>query len=563
MNSYILTVLLLIHGYIYSQELITPFEKDKLSSTTYDECISFYKQLDETYDEVKMTEAGETDIGRPLHVVVISKDGYFTPEEARMNGKVIMFINNGIHPGEPDGVDACMMFARDLVLGKENLPGNVILVIIPIYNVDGSINRNDFTRANQVGPKEYGFRGNAENRDLNRDFIKCDTKNARSFVAIFRQWKPEIFVDTHTSDGADYQYIMTYIATQYNKLEKPMEEFMLHTMIPQLEQNMKEKSFEMCPYVTTLKSTPDSGIVEFPETPRYSTGYASLFNTIGFVTETHMLKTHEQRVMSQYEFLINILKFTNSYFTVISSNKNKADKNTKSKNDFVLTWKLDSANTTPLLFKRYEAKYKPSVISGFGRLYYDRNSPYEKIIPFYNNYIPDVVITKPEAYIVPQAWWQVIELLKLNGVSMEQLSNDKSFEVESYYIESFVTRNPPYEGHYLHSNVKLRKVSQTRKFYKGDYIIYTNQQSNNFIMHVLEPQAGDSYFNWNFFDAILQQKEGFDPYVFEDIADSLLSSKPGLKDEFDRKKADDEKFRNNGEAQLKFIYDNKIQIFLN
>ncbi|HJY63687.1 MAG TPA: M14 family metallopeptidase [Ignavibacteria bacterium] len=558
MNSYILTVLLLIHGYIYSQELITPFEKDKLSSTTYDECISFYKQLDETYDEVKMTEAGETDIGRPLHVVVISKDGYFTPEEARMNGKVILFINNGIHPGEPDGVDACMMFARDLVLGKENLPGNVILVIIPIYNVDGSINRNDFTRANQVGPKEYGFRGNAENRDLNRDFIKCDTKNARSFVAIFRQWKPEIFVDTHTSDGADYQYIMTYIATQHNKLEKPLAEFMLHTMIPQLEQNMKEKSFEMCPYVTTLKSTPDSGIVEFPETPRYSTGYASLFNTIGFVTETHMLKTHEQRVMSQYEFLINILKFTNSYFTVISSNKNKADKNTKSKNDFVLTWKLDSANTTPLLFKGYEAKYKPSVISGFGRLYYDRNSPYEKIIPFYNNYIPDVVITKPEAYIVPQAWWQVIELLKLNGVSMEQLSNDKSFEVESYYIESFDTRNPPYEGHYLHSNVKLRKVSKTRKFYKGDYIIYTNQQSNNFIMHVLEPQAGDSYFNWNFFDAILQQKEGFDPYVFEDIAGSMLSSKPALKDEFDRKKADDEKFRNNGEAQLKFIYDNTI-----
>lgn len=551
-----------------SQELITPFEKDKLSSTTYDECIEFYRQLDEKYETLKMLEAGETDIGRPLHVVVISKDGYFTPEEVRKNGKAVLFINNGIHPGEPDGVDACMMFARELARGSnfEDLMNvipyailnHVVLVIIPIYNVDGSLNRNNFTRANQVGPKEYGFRGNSENRDLNRDFIKCDTKNARSFVKVFQMWKPEIFVDTHTSDGADYQYTMTYIATQHNKLEKPLESYMLYSMIPDLERHMKETGFEMCPYVTPLKSTPDSGLVEFPETPRYSTGYTSLFNTIGFVTETHMLKTHEQRVLSQYEFLINILKFTNSFSSNIISNKKEADENTRTKYEFVLTWKLDSLKTTPLLFKGYEAEYKPSEISGFDRLYYDRTQPFEKTIPFYNNYIPDAVVTKPDAYIVPQAWWQVTDLLRLNGVQLQRLIEDKTIEVESYYIEKYDTRAQPYEGHYLHSSVQVRKVVQTRKFYKGDFVINTNQDCNYFIMQVLEPQANDSYFNWNFFDAILQQKEYFDSYVFEDIADSLLNSKPGLKNEFDKKKLEDEKFRTDGETQLKFIYDNTI-----
>ncbi|HEY3250705.1 MAG TPA: M14 family metallopeptidase, partial [Ignavibacteria bacterium] len=508
MMKFSIVILIVIINLLNAQDMTTPFEKDKLTSTTYDECIAFYKELDEKFGTVKMVEAGETDIGRPLHVVIISKDGFFTPEEAHNNGKVVLFINNGIHPGEPDGVDACMMFARNLVRPGDadiwhNYMDNVVIVIIPIYNADGSINRNNFTRANQIGPKEYGFRANSENRDLNRDFIKCDTKNARSFVQIFQKWKPELFIDTHTSDGADYQYIMTYIATQHNKLQQPLADYMTQQMIPFLEQDMKNKQFEMCPYVYPLLSTPDSGIVEFPETPRYSTGYASLFNTIGFVTETHMLKTHEQRVNSQLHFLISFLTFANSNYKTIIENKKQADENTKNKTEFGISWQLDSFYTTPIIFKGYEAKYKPSSITGFERLYYDRNSPYEKQIPFYNKYIPAVIITKPAAYVVPQAWWQVIELLKLNGVDMQRLNEDKSIDAESYYIEKFDSRNPPYEGHYLHSNVQLRKVTQTRKFYKGDYIVYTNQTCNNFIMNVLEPQGVDSYFAWNFFDAIL------------------------------------------------------------
>src|SRR4030095_4220612 len=288
------------------------------------------------------------------------------------------------------------------------------------------------------------------------------------------------------------------------------------------------------------------------------TGYASLFNTTGFVTETHMLKTHEQRVSSQLQFLISILKFTNEQFKTIIENKKQADENAKNKTEFTVSWQLDSSYSTPIMFKGYEAKYKPSVISGLDRLYYDRASPYEETLPLYNKYIPALLVTKPEAYIVPQSWWQVVELLKLNGVEMERLNEDKTIEVESYYIEKFDSRNPPFEGHYVHSNVLLRTVQQTRKFYKGDYIVRTNQQCNNFIMHFLEPRGTDSYFAWNFFDAILQQKEDFDDYVFEDAADSLLNSKPGLKEEFEKKKSEEEKFRSDANAQLTFIYNNTL-----
>jgi hypothetical protein len=322
---------------------------------------------------------------------------------------------------------------------------------------------------------------------------------------------------------------------------------------------MKEKSMEICPYVTMYKSTPDSGIVSFPETPRYSTGYAALFNTIGFVSESHMLKTHSSRVEATYQFLLSLITKAGFDYKKITENKIKADALTSERNLFPLIWEVDEASPSKFLFKGYEAKFKPSVISGSDRLYYDRNSPYEKEINFYDSYIPVVTIDIPIAYIVPQGWWQVIERMKLNGVKMKRFAEDQSLLVESYFIDTFATRTSPYEGHYLHSKVNIVIKEQTRKFFKGDYVIFPYQTCNKFIVHVLEPQSPDSYFNWNFFDAILQQKEYFDPYLFEDIADSLLGIKPGLREQFDVKKQSDEKFRNDAYAQLKFIYDNTIR----
>ncbi len=560
MNNIFLAVIvmLLFSLSVKPQSLLTPFEKNNEATTTYKECIEYYKKLAKQSDVVRVLEYGETDCGKPLHLVIVSKEKIFEPEEIRKSGKVILFVNNGIHPGEPDGIDASMMLVRDLISGKNNLLDHAVLITIPIYNIDGAINRNNYSRINQIGPKEYGFRGNSENRDLNRDFIKCDTKNAASFIEIFREWKPELFIDTHTTDGADYTYAMTYIATQHNKLEPVLSDYETKTMIPFLEEEMKNADEEMCPYVNTYKSTPDSGLVGFMESPRYSSGYAALFNTIGFISESHMLKTHKQRVASSYEFLVSMLKLANRDYKIIIDNKKKADKNTKNKSEFVLKWNLDENNPSEYLFKGYEAKSRPSVISGFDRMYYDKNSPYEKKINYYNEYLPVVTVTKPYAYIIPQSWWQVIELLRINDIEMDYIEKDTTLTVESYYIEKFDTQIPPFEGHYVHSNVELKKVNQQRKFYKNDCIIYTDQECNNFIMHVLEPQSTDSYFCWNFFDAILQQKEYYESYLFEDTADSLLNSKPGLKAEFDEKKRTDEKFRNDPNAQLSFIYDNTV-----
>ena len=196
-----------------------------------------------------MKERGSTDAGYPLHLVLVSNDGKFDPEVWHKQTKVVILINNGIHPGEPDGIDASMMLVRDIVNNKIKLPDNVVLAIIPVYNIGGCLNRNSYSRANQNGPVSYGFRGNAQNLDLNRDFTKYDTKNARSFATIFHYLNPDIQIDNHVSDGADYQYTMTLLTTQYDKLGADLGYWLKDKFEPQLYKGMSEKKWEMTPYV--------------------------------------------------------------------------------------------------------------------------------------------------------------------------------------------------------------------------------------------------------------------------------------------------------------------------
>ena len=534
----------------------TPFElSHKQETATYSQVIEHYEKLAAIYPQAKLFTYGTTDFGKPLHLLVLSRDKVFDPAQIRKNNKRIFLINNGIHPGEPEGVDACMMLARDL-LKNDRIPENTVICIIPLYNIDGSYNRTSTSRANQNGPVAYGFRGNSRNYDLNRDFIKTDSKNSAAFQQIFNLWQPEIFVDTHTSNGADYQYTMTLIPTQKDKLNPILSAYMTGSMLPALYTQMAQKGFELIPYVNSVEETPDAGIEGFLETPRFSTGYTTLHNTIGFMPETHMLKSYDKRVESTYKLLETYIDLVVKDARQIGSNKKKADLAVATQKEFTLTWKLDKEKYEELPFKGYEAAYKPSQVSGAPRLYYDRNKPYTRNIKEWNHFLPDVKVQKPVAYIIPKAWTKVIELLKLNNVVIKELREDAVLPVESYYIADFKTVSHPFEGHYLHSNVQLDTRQQQLAFYKGDYIVYVNQPQNRYIVETLEPQATDSFFNWNFFDSILGQKEHYSAYVFEDTAAELLEKDPELKAKLDKEKLKYPDPAAKGDALLEFVYKN-------
>jgi len=535
---------------------LTPFElsRDKNYTATYYEIIAYYQKLSRQYPQMKLLNYGTTDVGKPLTLIVLSRDKVFDPTLIKKQNKRVLLINNGIHPGEPEGIDASMMLSRDL-LKKNALPKDVVICVIAVYNIDGCLNRG-VSRINQNGPRAYGFRGNYRNLDLNRDFIKADSRNAFAFEKILNSWNPEVFLDNHTSDGADYQYVMTLIETQKDKQTPILADYTSKILSPELYKRMIKSGYEMTPYVESEEKSPDNGIVSFLETPRFATGYTSQHNIISYITETHMLKPFDKRVYATYDFMQNLVDIYERDAKLIGELKRKADEQVSKQQTFALNWELDKDHYDTLVFKGYYAGHKPSEVSGLSRLYYDRSKPYTKTIKYFDNYKVTATADKPLAYVIPQAWGKVIDLFKLNNVAMRRLAHDTTLNLQMYYIADYKTPQRPYEGHYLHSNIKLNPVDIQVKFYEGDYIVYTNQPLNRYIVETLEPQGVDSFFAWNFFDSVLGEKEYFSDYVFEDVAADLLKNDPELKKKLDDEKQKDPKLAANAAAQLNWVYRN-------
>lgn len=541
----------------YSQELKTIYELTNAEKTSsYEEVIDFWKQLDEISDKIKLFEKGPTDSGYPFHLAIISNSGETDITKIKQQNKSIILIQNGIHPGEPDGIDASMLLARDISKGKFKLPDHVVLAVIPVYNIGGFLKESPNYRVNQNGPVNKSPRGNGQNYDLNRDYIKNDSKNARSFVQIFHELDPDVFIDNHVSNGADYQHIMTFISSQHSKVGGEMGEYMNKVFEPGMYRLMKQKNYDLIPYVAAWGTTPDNGWNEFFDSPRYSSGYGTLWSTFSFVPETHMLKPYNQRVESTYQLMVSFIEFVNENAVEIKNIRSKTIVKEKTAKNFPVKWKHNPDKYQEFLYKGFEAQYIKSEVSGLDRLYYDRKKPFEKMVPVYNVYDAEKMVEKPVAYIIPQAWWKVVELLQLNGVEMHQLENDSDIEVETYKIIDYKSLPTAFEGHHVNSDVVLEKTVQMVKFRKGDWYIPMNQRANRFLIETLEPESVDSYFAWNFFDTIFQQKEGFSPYAFEEDAAEFLKSNPELRQKLEEKKKSDPEFAKNGYLQLKFVYEN-------
>ena len=537
--------------------MTTVYERTAGKETaTYQETISFYKELDKRYDCIKMEEAGTTDTYYPLHVVYYSKDAKFGIKGWKKKNKAILLINNGIHPGEPDGIDACMMLLRDAAMGKIDVPENVVLAVIPVFNIGGALNRGRPSRANQNGPKEYGFRGSAQNLDLNRDFIKLDAKETRSLIKLFHSLDPDMFIDNHVSDGADYQHVMTLLETQHNKLGGEVGKYQHNTIVPQVYSDMKTRGYDLVPYVNDFDETPEKGWKEFYDYPRFSSGFASLFQTMAFVPETHMWKPYKQRVESTYALMQSFIAAASEHVDEIH-NARKADRETiQAQTSFTIDWKVDTTKRSEVTFKGYAAIRKPSDISGQPRLYYDRSKPFTKQVPFYDHFISSKKITVPSAYVIQRGFTDAINRLKWNGVELQEIEEDTVMTLTIYRIDKYDTMPHPYEKHYMHRNVAVHQEKQNVQLHKGDYIIPLDQDAKRYLVEVLEPLSPDALFAWNFFDAILQQKEYYSDYVFEDLAASLLKKDAKLRKLFTDKKKADKAFAKDGKAQLDFIYHN-------
>lgn len=533
----------------------TQFESSKgLETATYEEVVAFYMKLAKEFPEINIKTIGNTDSDKPLHMVTFNTDGDFNFKKIREDKRIIL-INNGIHPGESDGIDATMLLFRDLASGKLKAPKKTVLVTIPVYNVGGALNRNNGTRANQNGPVSYGFRGNARNYDLNRDFIKSDTKNARTFAEIYHLIQPDVFIDNHVSNGADYQYTLTHLFTQHNKLGGELGNYIHDSLMPALQDSLGLEKWDITPYVNVFNKPPETGFSQFLDNPRYSTGYTTLWNTIGMMVETHMLKPYKDRVEGTYMLMnkmIGIVEQDGDQITTLR--KNALAKNI-TQTYYPTNWQVDTTRSSKLNFKGFKADTILSEITGVNRLKFNRDLPFTKEVIYQDYFKPTDSVRVPEAYVIGKQWSSAIDLLRLNNIEFTLFKKDTILSVETYRIEDYKTSTRPYEGHYLHYATNVSSKITKEKITAGDVLIKTNQPGIRYLLETLEPKAVDSFFNWNFFDTILQQKEGFSPYVFEDTALKMLQRDTLLRNEFNRKKELEEAFSNNWYAQLNWLFE--------
>ncbi|MEM7382596.1 MAG: hypothetical protein AAF361_15600, partial [Bacteroidota bacterium] len=356
------------------------------------------------------------------------------------------------------------------------------------------------------------------------------------------------------SNGADYQYTLTHLFTQHNKLGGELGDFLHQQLMPDLEDKLKASGWDVTPYVNVFNQPPENGFTQFMDHPRYSTGYTTLWNTFGLMVETHMLKPYKQRVDGTYELMAKLIEIAESNTEKIKELRENAMSRHRGLTHYPIRWELDTLKHSTIEFKGFEVDTLISEVTGFPRLKYDRERPFTKDIAYQNYYKPSDSVAIPKAYVVKKGWEKVMNHLVLNNIEFTVLEQDTSFAVEAYRIVDFKTVSQPYEGHYLHYDTQVIAKQQRMNFQEGDYIILTDQPGFRYIMETLEPAAMDSYFNWNFFDTVLQQKEDFSPYVFEDMALEILRNNPDLNEAFLAEKAKDSMLSGNWYTQLQWIY---------
>lgn len=525
----------------------------KNESFTYEQAIGELRKLAFESPYIEMQTQGITDVGRPLHTVVFNIDKNFHPDSIDRSKKSIVLINNAIHPGESCGVDATVKLFEYLSTHRKEFE-NVVIVAIPVYNIGGMLNRSPFHRSGQSGPVECGFRGNYQHLDLNRDFIKSDALNTAAFHTIYHSWKPHLFMDTHTTNGSDHQYPLTLIVSQRNKMNPILAEYTYVKLEKYLYRKMKEKDKEIVPYVHLMHETPNQGIKDFLETPRYSSGYVNLFNTIGLISEAHKYASFKNRVEYTYELLRTLCVFASGNNNDLIRIKQLADLFDRDQNQFSINWMLDTSIADTIEFKGFEVSMKVSETTGLPRRSFDRSKKSTFSIPHYRNYISTNGISAPSLYVIPQCYPDVIEVLKRQNIHLERLNEDSVLVGGMYYIDEVSSPKQPYEKHYFHSTVSVSEKFQSVQFYQGDYIVQLDQPGKRFLVETLEPHAADAFFRWNFFDNVLQQKEWFSDFAFDPIAKEILDSNSELKQQFEKVKQENEEFANNHMAQLKWVF---------
>ena len=555
-----------------SEDWRTPGERSGYRTTPrYDETMAYIRRVAAAAPkQVKVEVFGKTGAGRDLIDVVVSRDGIFDPQALHRASRPVLLIQNAIHAGEMDGKDSCLALLRDMVITKSQakLLDRAVVVIIPIYNADGHERFGPYNRINQNGPEEMGWRVNAINLNLNRDYMKAEAPETRAWLKLWNRWLPDFFVDDHVTDGADYQYDVTFGLSDHAGNDPRLNEWQEKTVAPYLEKEVAAAGHEPGPLIFLKDdSDPTKGIERFPSLPRFADGYVVLQNRPGMLVEMHMLKDYKTRVTGNYEILRALLEVMNRDAETLVRLNREADeavvvagKRFDPSSRFPLR-EVPSKETVPFLYRTFNYTRELSGVSGQVWMKYT-HEPLDLTIPRPARLETILAVAPPRAYIVPAQWTRVIEVLEAQGLQLWRTAATWSGEVETYRCTQLKWNEKTFEGHHVMFSPdfaaqpftgRCSPVHEKLSFPAGSVVVPMDQRAAKVAVEWLQPEAPDSAVAWGYFDAIFEQKEFGEAYVLEQLAREMMAKDPKLREEFEQRVATDKQFAADSSARLNFF----------
>ena len=532
----------------------------------YPETMDFCRRLAAASEFVHVETIGRSPEGRDIVALIVSLDKAFTPEAARATGKEILLVNACIHAGECEGKDAGLALIRDLLIRGQykssGLLDHAILLFVPIHSVDGHERFGPYNRPNQNGPAEMGWRTTAQNYNLNRDWLKADAPETRAELDLFHRWRPDMFVDVHTTDGADYQYDLTYTWEKFANQHPAVVAWARNALEGHVFPALEREGHKLTTYIE-LKTPDDvrSGFGDGVTTPRFSTGYVALWNRPAMLLETHMLKDYRTRVTGTYDVIVQLLTYFKEHPGELRRVDEQADRETVEAGRTYdparrvpVTFK-DGPGHVPYEFLGVESHHQISPVSGSVWVQYDPTKPVTFTVPYYNEVNVVSEVNPPLGYVIPAAWTVAIDRLRAHGIVFTTLTKPLTQAVETYRFENVAWQPRPFENHHQIKDWKMTPVRRTMTFPAGSALVYLDQPAAKVVLHLLEPDAPDSLARWGYFDAIFEEKEYAETRVMEAKARDMLAADPKLKQEFDAKVAAEPAFAGNAHERLRFFYE--------
>ncbi len=560
----LLLSILIVNQLVFCQkptDFTTYFEATSgLETPNYKQTIDYCELLAQNSKYVHLSSIGTSPQGRKIPILIIDKNGFTSPLLIKATGKAVIFIQACVHAGEPDGKDAGLMLIREIAITGKYLKwlDKISFVFMPIFNVDGHERFSAYNRINQNGPKEMGWRTTAKNYNLNRDYLKADASEMKNWLDMFHKWNFDFLVDCHTTDGADYQYALTYSLETNGTLDTDLSNWLVKKYLPFVDSNMTKSGFLMYPYVIFRNwHDPRSGLRNYASSLKLFNGYAAANNRICLLIETHQLKSYKTRVLATYEMLLNSLELISQNSSELINLNKLADEKAKNlqitQPSFPLNF-ISNGDSIMVEFKGVHYDELKSIFTGESWFLYDSTRNENFIIPYFKELIPEKHIQLPIAYIIPPEWKDIIDLMKIHNVSYFVMGENVSINVVSTQFSDVILSSTSFEGRQMVSSFEFVETSEKRIIPKNSIFVPLQQVHSKMIAHMFEPNSSDSYFQWGFFNSVLEQKEYAESYVVEKMMIDMLQNDKELQKEFDFKMKNDSVFASNPRIIYNWFY---------